>query len=171
MKASGLFAFVRQRPYDIIADADVQPRAVFISAFDSNPLAPDFSFMLKGDEENFQTGLDALSKIAPVYLGLNVAQSSTPLAEVKNATVNVFDGPHPAGNVGVQINHIAPVNKGEDSVDRHPRGRSLSRTVMHHGKDRLYSSCRTDGLGSERAFVLPIEGRRSADDGIRRACQ
>jgi Na+-transporting NADH:ubiquinone oxidoreductase subunit A len=113
MKASGLFAFVRQRPYDIIADADVQPRAVFISAFDSNPLAPDFSFMLKGDEENFQTGLDALSKIAPVYLGLNVAQSSTSLAEVKNATVNVFDGPHPAGNVGVQINHIAPVNKGE----------------------------------------------------------
>ena len=59
---AGMFAFIRQRPYDVIADPTVTPKAIFISAFDSNPLAPDFEFALKGEEANFQTGLDALSK-------------------------------------------------------------------------------------------------------------
>ena len=61
---AGLFAFVRQRPYDVIADPTVQPKAIFVSAFDSSPLAPDFEFVLKGEEKNFQTGLTALSKMA-----------------------------------------------------------------------------------------------------------
>ena len=61
---SGMFAFITQRPYDVIADPAVAPRAIFVSAFDSNPLAPEFEFALKGEETNFQTGLDALAKIA-----------------------------------------------------------------------------------------------------------
>jgi Na+-transporting NADH:ubiquinone oxidoreductase subunit A len=113
MEETGMFAFVRQRPYDIVADPSVKPRAIFISAFDSNPLAPDFEFALKGDEENFQTGLDVLAKVAETYLSISVKQSSTALTQAKNVIINTFDGPHPAGNVGVQINHIAPVNKGE----------------------------------------------------------
>ena len=110
---AGLFAFIRQRPYDVIADPSVQPKAIFVSAFDSNPLAPDFEFALKGEEANFQTGLDALSKMAKTYLSISVKQKSAALTQAKNVTVTVFDGPHPAGNVGVQINHISPVNKGE----------------------------------------------------------
>lgn len=110
---SGMFAFMRQRPYDVIADPTVAPRAIFVSAFDSNPLAPDFEFVLKGEEANFQTGLDALAKMAKTYLSISVNQKSAALTQAKNVTVTVFDGPHPAGNVGVQINHIAPVNKGE----------------------------------------------------------
>ena len=110
---AGLFAFIRQRPYDVIADPSVTPRAIFISAFDTNPLAPDFEFALKGEENNFQTGLDALAKIAKVYLSLNVHQRATALTQAKNVEIHAFEGPHPAGNVGVQINHIAPVNKGE----------------------------------------------------------
>lgn len=70
-----MFAFIRQRPYDVIADPTVTPKAIFISAFDSNPLAPDFEFALKGEEANFQTGLDALSKMAKTYLGISVKQS------------------------------------------------------------------------------------------------
>ena len=91
----------------------VAPRAIFISAFDSNPLAPDFEYVLKGEEANFQTGLDALAKIAKTYLGISIKQKSTALTQAKNVTVTVFDGPNPAGNVGVQINHVAPVVKGE----------------------------------------------------------
>ena len=104
---------MKQRPYDVIADPTVAPRAIFISAFDSNPLAPDFEYVLKGEEANFQTGLDALAKIAKTYLGISIKQKSTALTQAKNVTVTVFDGPKPAGNVGVQINHVAPVVKGE----------------------------------------------------------
>lgn len=110
---SGLFAFIKQRPYDIIADPTVDPKAIFVSAFDSNPLAPDYTFVLKEEEINFQTGLDVLSKIAKLYLGINIEQKNSFLGQVKNASITVFDGPHPAGNVGVQINHVNPIMKGE----------------------------------------------------------
>ena len=110
---SGLFAFIRQRPYDVIASPNDTPKAIFVSAFDSKPLAVDFEVALAGNEADFQTGLDALSRMAPVYLGVNGKQNSAALSVPKNVTVTCFDGPHPAGNVGVQINHVSPVNKGE----------------------------------------------------------
>ena len=110
---AGLFAFIRQRPYDVIAVPGDTPRAIYVSAFDSKPLAVDFEIALKGNEEDFQTGLDALSRIAPVHLGLCACQKSAALNVAKNVTTTIFKGPHPAGNVGVQINKTAPVNKGE----------------------------------------------------------
>ena len=110
---AGMFAFIRQRPYDVIADPTMYPKAIFVSAFDSNPLAPDFEFALKGEEANFQTGLDALSKMAKTYLSISVKQKAAALTQAKNVTITAFDGPNPAGNVGVQINHISPVVKGE----------------------------------------------------------
>ena len=110
---AGLFAFIKQRPYDVIASPNDTPRAIFVSAFDSKPLAVDFEVALKGNEADFQTGLDALAKMAPVFLGINSKQNSAALNAAKNVTTTCFDGPHPAGNVGVQINHTAPVNKGE----------------------------------------------------------
>lgn len=110
---AGLFAFMKQRPYDVIADPTVAPKAIFVSAFDSSPLAPDFEFVLKGEEQNFQTGLDALAKMAKTYLGISAKQKAVALTNAQNVTVTVFDGPHPAGNVGVQIHHIDAVNKGE----------------------------------------------------------
>ena len=110
---SGMFAFIRQRPYDVIADPTVEPKAIFVSAFDSSPLAPDFEFVLKGQEKDFQTGLDALSRMASVHLGISVSQTVSALTEAKNVAITAFDGPHPAGNVGVQINHISPIAKGE----------------------------------------------------------
>ena len=111
--SAGLFAFVRQRPYDVIADPTVQPKAIFVSAFDSSPLAPDFEFVLKGEEKNFQTGLTALSKMAKTYLNIRAGQTSKALTDAKDVVVTAFDGPHPAGNVGVQINHLSPIVKGE----------------------------------------------------------
>ena len=110
---AGLFVFMRQRPYDVIATPSDSPRAIFVSAFDSKPLAVDFEIALKGNEDDFQTGLDALSRIAPVYLGVGASQKAAALSVAKNVTTTIFKGPHPAGNVGVQINKVAPVNKGE----------------------------------------------------------
>ena len=110
---SGLFAFMKQRPYDVVPDPAVAPKAIFVSAFNSMPLAADFEYVLQGREADFQAGLTALSKMAKTYLGVNAKQGSTALTAAKNVTVNLFDGPAPAGNVGVQINHIDPVNKGE----------------------------------------------------------
>ncbi|MDO4180276.1 MAG: Na(+)-translocating NADH-quinone reductase subunit A [Bacteroidales bacterium] len=110
---AGLFAFFVQRPYAVTADPTATPKGIFVSAFDTNPLAADFEFVLKGQEKDFQTGLDALAKMAKTYLSISAEQKSAALTGAKNVTVTVFDGPNPAGNVGVQINHISPINKGE----------------------------------------------------------
>ena len=110
---SGLWAFIKQRPYDVIANPAKQPKAIFISTFDSAPLAPDYEFIAKDQLADFQKGVDALSKLTEgkVYLGLKSENSI--FSTIKGVETNVFAGVHPAGNVGVQINKINPVNKGE----------------------------------------------------------
>ena len=110
---SGLFGFFRQRPYDVTANPSDTPKAIFVSAFNSMPLAADFEYVLRGREADFQAGLDALAKMAKTYLGVSSKQTATVLTAAKNVEINFFDGPAPAGNVGVQINHISPINKGE----------------------------------------------------------
>lgn len=111
--ATGLWVYVKQRPYDVIANPAVAPKAVFVSAFDSAPLAPDYEYVMASEMKEFQTGIDALAKMAGVKVNLGVKPGNTIFASVQNADITVFDGPHPAGNVGVQINKINPVNKSE----------------------------------------------------------
>jgi len=106
----GLFGFIIQRPYAVVADPTDQPKAIFISAFSDMPLAADTNVTLQGREDEFQTGIDALAKLAPVYVGVKAGST---VSGVKNATVTEFQGKCPAGNVGVQINHVSPINKGE----------------------------------------------------------
>jgi Na+-transporting NADH:ubiquinone oxidoreductase subunit A len=112
---SGLWPYLKQRPYDIIADPKKKPEAIYVTGFDSSPLAPDYDFILKGQASDFQTGLNALSKLTEgtVYIGAHLGCKSTEIKNAANVQVRFFEGPHPAGNVGVQINHIEPVNKGE----------------------------------------------------------
>jgi Na+-transporting NADH:ubiquinone oxidoreductase subunit A len=116
MLESGVWPLIIQRPFDIIANPDDTPKAIFISAFDSAPLAPDNDFVLHGHGEEFQTGLNAIAKLTDGKVHLNIS-SNTPASKVftnsKNVQINNFSGPHPAGNVGVQIHHIDPINKGE----------------------------------------------------------
>jgi Na+-transporting NADH:ubiquinone oxidoreductase subunit A len=107
---AGIFGYVNQLPYAVSTNPSVMPKAIFVSALRDKPLAADFEFEVKGQEADFQTGITALSKIAKTYLGVGVGSA---LENVKDAEVNVFDGKCPAGNVGVQVNHIDPVNKGE----------------------------------------------------------
>ena len=107
---AGLFGYINQLPYAVSTNPETKPKAIFVSALRDKPLAADFEFEVKGQEQDFQTGLTALSKIAKTYLGVGV---NSALKGMKDAEVYVFDGKCPAGNVGVQVNHIDPVNKGE----------------------------------------------------------
>ena len=107
---AGIFGYIDQLPYAVSTNPSVQPKAIFVSALRDKPLAASFEYEVKGQEADFQTGLTALSKIAKTYLGVGVGSV---LEGVKDVEVNVFDGPCPAGNVGVQVNHLDPVNKGE----------------------------------------------------------
>ena len=110
---SGLFGYIDQLPYAVSTTPVTKPKAIFVSALRDKPLSADFEFELKGNEKDFQTGLTALSKIAEVHLGIGAQQSADALVNAKDVDINVFDGKCPAGNVGVQVNHIDPVNKGE----------------------------------------------------------
>ena len=109
---AGLFAYINQRPYAVVANPEDKPKAIFCSTFCDMPLAADFEVALQGNEAAFQAGIDALAKIAPVYLGAKRG-AAVAILKAENAKVTVFDGKCPAGNVGVQINHLNPVNKGE----------------------------------------------------------
>ena len=109
---AGLFGFINQLPYAISTNPETMPRAIFVSAFRDMPLAGNFAYELKGNEEAFQTGITALSRIAKVFVGINADEEAL-LGKLKDAEVTLFKGKCPAGNVGVQINNLAPVNKNE----------------------------------------------------------
>lgn len=112
---SGAWTSIKQRPFSKVANPADTPRDIFISGFDSAPLAPDYDFILKGREQDFQTGIDALGKLTEgkIYLGIRSGEANTIYNSIKGVETVSFSGPHPAGNVGVQIHHIAPLNKGE----------------------------------------------------------
>ena len=112
--ASGLWPMIIRRPYGVIADAAETPKAVFVSGFDSAPCAPDMNFVLEGELENLKKGVEVLGKLTAgkVHLGLKAGTDGV-LNRVDNAVQTFFKGPHPAGNVGVQIHHVDPIKKGE----------------------------------------------------------
>ena len=111
---SGLWPMIIQRPYGIIADPSDTPKAVFVSTFDSAPLAPDYNFVLAGEKRNLETGIEAMRKLTSgkVHLGVR-AGAEGEMASLKGAEIHTFAGKHPVGNVGVQIHHVDPINKDE----------------------------------------------------------
>ncbi|MCC8173538.1 MAG: Na(+)-translocating NADH-quinone reductase subunit A [Odoribacter sp.] len=116
MLNSGVWTMIIQRPYGIIANPSITPKAVYVSGFDSAPLAPEFELVLKDEQNNLQAGIDCFKKITgkDINLGLRQGDAVNGLLEkLKNVTITYYNGPHPAGNVGIQINHTNPINKGE----------------------------------------------------------
>ncbi len=114
---SGLWPALRQRPYHIIANPEETPKSIFVSCFDTSPLAPDYSFIAENlNSSFFRTGIAAIATLTDgkVNLVLNGArQSPAILHDAPGVEVSYFSGPHPAGNVGVHIHHVDPVSKGE----------------------------------------------------------
>ena len=114
--AAGLWPALTQRPYGIIANPEVKPKAIFVSAFTTAPLAASPEYALRDDLEHIQTAINALGKLTDggVHFSLNSANySGTPFHKIENVIQHTFTGKHPAGNVGVQIHHISPIRKGE----------------------------------------------------------
>ena len=113
---AGLWPAINQRPYGIIANPEVKPKAIFVSAFNTAPLSANAEYALAEDYEHIQTAIDALGKLTDggVHLSLNSANySGTPFHKLANVIQHTFTGKHPAGNVGVQISNISPIRKGE----------------------------------------------------------
>lgn len=150
MLKAGVWPNLVQRPFGIVADPTATPKAIHISAFDTHPLAPDYSILFKGMDQFFQVGVDVLKKLTTGTVHVNTHASSeisTVFSQVKGAEVNKFSGPHPAGCVGVQIHHIDPINKGNIVWTINPLG------VIQIGKlflQGIYDASRVVALtGSE----------------------
>ncbi|NNJ83164.1 MAG: Na(+)-translocating NADH-quinone reductase subunit A [Flavobacteriaceae bacterium] len=110
---AGCWPFIKQRPYDVIAKPDSEPKAIFISGYSTAPLAADLDFILQGKEKELQAALTALSKLTDGQVHVCIGNSDSPLSGMNDVTIHKVKGPHPAGNVGTQIAKIDPVNKGE----------------------------------------------------------
>lgn len=114
--SSGLWPTLRQRPFNIIANPDDKPRDIFISGFDTSPLAPEMNFVLQDSSISFQTGVNVLSKLTGGKIHLGVKEETFEKSiyqSIQNIEITKFSGPHPSGNVGIQLHHVRPVNKGE----------------------------------------------------------
>lgn len=114
---AGMWPVLRQRPYHIVVRPGNVPKAVFITMFDTAPLAPDLDFIMSNTHGNYlQTGINVLSRLTDGKIHISFEAEGTRVTELKhleNVDFHYFSGPHPAGNVGVQIHHIDPVGKGE----------------------------------------------------------
>jgi Na+-transporting NADH:ubiquinone oxidoreductase subunit A len=113
---SGVWPFIRQKPFDVIANPSDKPKSIVISTFDTAPLAPDNDFVLHGLDKEFQAGIEVIKKLTDGKVHLNVDGNTNPskvFTDCLGVEINKISGPHPAGNVGVQIHHIDPINKGD----------------------------------------------------------
>ncbi|MDR1761936.1 MAG: Na(+)-translocating NADH-quinone reductase subunit A [Bacteroidales bacterium] len=116
MLESGAWLFIKERPYNCIANPAVQPKAVYISTFNTAPLAADMSFVMADDIHDFQKGIDVLNILTNKAVHVNFyneKRSINPFEKCSGFESHYFEGKHPAGNVGVQIHHIAPIQKGD----------------------------------------------------------
>ena len=147
MLERGVWPFIRQKPYDIIANPSDMPKSIFISAFKSGPLAIDNDFALYGMDELFQKGLDIISKLTNGKTHLNLdgnTNSSKVFSDAKGVELNSFSGPHPAGNVGIQIHHLDPINKGDIVWYLEPQDIIIIARLFTEGKydvSRIISLC------------------------------
>ncbi len=156
---AGVWSYIKQRPYDCIADPTKSPKAIWISSFDTAPLAPNYEWILKGQESLLQAAVNALSLIAPVYVGVRYKAAATDWRLLKNCTIVEFAGPHPAGNAGVQINHVMPVNKGETVYVIRPQDLLIIGRLMQKGiVDMSRLVALTGPLAVEKAYYKMLPG-------------
>ncbi|MCM5664189.1 Na(+)-translocating NADH-quinone reductase subunit A [Galbibacter mesophilus] len=149
---SGCWPFIKQRPYDIVANPDDAPKAIFISALATAPLAADVEFLLGKRKDEFQLGIDAISKLTSGKTHLSVDKSSASFFnEVKGVQLHKVSGPHPAGNVGVQIHHIDPVNSGERVWVINPEDVAIIGSLFKTGKLDLTRTVAVGGTEAPKA--------------------
>ncbi len=157
---SGAWHYLRRRPFNTSANPDERPKAVFISGYNSGPMAVPAEVALQGRNEDFQAGISALSKLAPVQLTVEQGHSVDAFLNIQNAEVNTISGPHPAGAVGIQIHHIDPILKGEvvwtiDMQDVANIGRLMTQGINQRTK---IISVAGNGLDSGAGYYRVVSG-------------
>ena len=159
---SGVWPMIRQRPFARIANPSDKPKAIYISAFDSSPLAADNNFIVEGQSEVFQKGIDVLKKLTDgkIHLNTHVDQEiSSVFAKAKDVELHQFKGPHPAGNVGIQIHHINPIDKGDVVWYCYPQDVLSIGRLFHEGKynaERVINLCGSQAI--EKKYYKTIIG-------------
>jgi len=162
---SGCWAFINQRPYDIVADPKDTPKAIFVSALNTAPLSADVDFLLKNKIEAFQTGLNALSRLTAGKVHVSVGKSGKTLfGNLKNVELHQVTGPHPAANVGVQIHHIDPINQGERVWTVGPEDVAIIGDLFLSGKFNAERTIAVVGSSAEkRQYYRTKIGANSTD--------
>ena len=158
LMASGLWAMMRQRPYDVVPDAESVPRDIFVTAFDSAPLAPVLTLGMAGAAAELEAAVKALGGLTAgrIYIGV---RNASDLPAVKGAEIVEVGGPHPSGNVGTHIAAIAPVNKGEtvwtlDIVTL----RKIGHLLLHGVIDPAVTVALTGGEVTEPHYLTTVPG-------------
>ncbi len=162
---SGCWPFVKQRPYDVVANPNQAPKAIFVSAYASAPLAADLDFTLAGKETELQAAITAVSKLTEGKVHVSVgAKSNSPLASLKGIELHKVSGPHPSGNVSTQIAMIDPINKGEVVWVITPQDLVIIGELLLTGK---FNATRTVALTgskfSKPQYVTAIAGATISD--------
>ena len=157
---SGLWGAVIERPYGVMASLETAPKAIFISSFSTAPLAADTDFTLADSLQDIQAGVNALAKIAPVHMSVRKdVYSSTIFHKVENVVEHVVSGPHPAGNVGIQISHISPIMKGETVWTMSPVLLAAFGKLINTGKLDLTRKVAITGPAAQKpAYVTALPG-------------
>ena len=163
--ASGCWPFVKQRPYDVVANPDQAPKAIFISAYASAPLAANLEYTLAGKEAELQAAITAISKLTEGLVHVSVgANTNSPLANLTGIEVHTVSGPHPSGNVGTQIAKLDPINKGEVVWVITPQDLVVIGELLITGKLNLSRTIALTGSQfSKPAYVTAISGALIAD--------
>ncbi|MBO4557564.1 MAG: Na(+)-translocating NADH-quinone reductase subunit A [Bacteroidales bacterium] len=168
LQERGLWPMIKQRPYGIVANPEDAPKSIFVSAMNTAPLAPDADFIMDGQFNYLQEGVNALARLTKGGVHFSLAASKeagSAMHDLKGVIFHTFDGPHPAGNVGVQINHISPINKGEvvwtvDLVSLAAIGRCLATGT--YDMSRLVA---VTGPAAEPVYVKGVQGMAIAAVG------
>ncbi|HRI62338.1 MAG TPA: Na(+)-translocating NADH-quinone reductase subunit A, partial [Saprospiraceae bacterium] len=163
---SGCWNYIRQRPYSLIANPGDTPKAIFVSCFDSAPLAPDLDYIKDFEPDNLKTGLAVLAKLSAdkVHLGLKPGQQEGDFPGTQALNHHYFKGPHPAGNVGIQIHHIDPIQKGDKAWYVHLQDLLIIGRLFREGRfraDRLVAL--TGSCVTWPHYLRVITGQRMSD--------
>ena len=163
--ASGCWPFVKQRPYDVVANPNQAPKAIFISAYASAPLAADLEYTLAGKEVELQAAITAVSKLTEGLVHVSVgANTTSPLANLKGIELHKVSGPHPSGNVGTQIAKLDPINKGEVVWVVTPQDLVVIGELLLTGKLNVSRTIALTGSQfSKPQYVTAISGALIAD--------
>lgn len=158
---SGLWPWIIQRPYGVIANPDIKPKAIFVSTFNTAPLAADTEFAFESDIQAIQAGIDALSLMtgAKVHLGLDGSVKNSIFLKLTGVEAHSFTGKHPAGNVGVQISHVCPIRKEETVWTVSPAGLAAFGKLLKKGcLDLMRTVAVTGPMAIEPSYIKTLPG-------------